>query len=461
MAKPQISEDALRILKQRHRTIRDNPRAFCIRELGRDVWQKQAEIMDLVANNKRIAVASSNAVGKSYLAALLVPWYLFSRPLGYVVTTGNSWKGLSKILWPEIHRIVTGARNEDIRDSGVLNDMDWKLGNHWGAFAVSPNREENMGGFRTPGGVMVIVDEASMLSYPMMEAIEGLCAAEGSIIFMIGNPLRPDGPFYDAFKSPLWATMHISALETPNYKAGKNLIPGLATREWVQERLIDWGTESPAYQARVLGQFPERSTDIVIPLILAEAAAGRQASMEGPVCMGVDVARFGDDNSVIQIIKGKTALPPDVIHGQDTMQIAGRVVAAINEHHPSLVHVDEIGIGAGVVDRLIEMRHGNIVRGINVATAANDTTRYANLRVEGWYAIKEWLQDGGAIPNDRALLGELCSARYKFSSSGRQILEEKGETKKRLGRSPDKADALMLALVRPKSTGRVGLLFEV
>ena len=441
-------------LETAYRTIRGNPLAFFRRELGRDMWWRQRQVLELLRDHDRVAVASANAVGKTFIAAGAGIWYLNSQALGYVVTTGASWLSLKKTLWPEIHRILSGAPNRDLANLGQLNELEWKIRPHWGAFAVSPKTPEMFAGYRTPHGVLVIVDEASGLSYEIMEAIEGLCSSQGSKILMIGNPLRPMGPFFDSFTSPAWHTMSISALETPNYITGRNIIPGLATRAWVEEKRITWGEDSPAYRARVLGQFPDTASDVVISLNLAEAAAGlHEVPAEGEVRFGVDVARYGDDDSVIQIVKGKTALEPIVIHGQNTMAIAGRVVHEIQQWKPKRVNVDVIGVGGGVVDRLEEVDNGkyaDIVYGVNVGMPPNDEERYLNVRAEGWYIIKDWLKAGGKIWKDRAIIGELCSVKYKYSSTGKLQLEAKEKTKERLGRSPDKADALMLALVEPK-----------
>lgn len=433
---------------------RQNPFAFVRRELGHDMWWAQRQVLELLRDHNKVAVASANAVGKTFIAACAVIWYLMSQPLGYVVTTGASWGSIRKTLWPEIHRLIGGATNYDIGNMGQLNTLEWVINPHWGAFAVSTRKPEMFAGFRTPYGLLVIVDEASGLPLDIAEAIDGLCSSEGAKVLYIGNPLKPIGPFYDAFKSPEWVTMNISALQTPNYITGRNIIPGLATRAWVEEKRVTWGEDSPAYQARVLGKFPETATDVVISLNMAEAAAGfHEVPTEGEVRFGVDVARYGDDDSVIQIVKGKTALEPIVIHGQNTMAIAGRVVHEIQQWKPKRVNVDVIGVGGGVVDRLEEVENGkyaDIVYGVNVGMPPNDEERYLNVRAEGWYLIKDWLKAGGKIWKDRAIIGELCSVKYKYSSTGKLQLEAKEKTKERLGRSPDKADALMLALVEPK-----------
>lgn len=436
-----------------HEAVRLNPVAFVARELGQQVWWRQREALELLRDYNRIAIASGNACGKSFLSALTVPWYLCSRPLGYCVTTGASWTGLEKILWPEIHRIIAAATNQDLRELGTLNNTEWRIAPQYGAFAVSTDRPERFSGFRTPYGVYVVIDEASSLDHQTMEAIEGLCSAEGSKILMIGNPLRPSGPFYEAFRNPTWATMHISALESPNVLSGHNLVPGLATREWVEVRRREWGEDSPAWASRVLGQFPRGGTNQLIELADAEAALTRwdpdAEPDDGPIDIGVDVARFGDDDSIIWIRQGRGTLAVQQHHGRDTMEIAGIVVDCIRTYNPRRVNVDDIGVGGGVTDRLHELGHRDIVAGVNVAMPANDPERFGNLRAEGWWLMRDWIRSGGIIPQDRAIVEELTSTAYKFSSSGKIMMEPKDDVKKRLHRSPDRADALMLSLLNP------------
>lgn len=433
-----------------------DPVGYCRAVLGVDLWYKQRQIFEAVRDHNFVSVASSNAAGKSFLASCLVPWFLQTRPLGYVVTTAATWKGLEKILWPEIHRRVNGARDKGLRRLGHLLKTEWNIAPQYGAFSLSPREPEGFGGFRTSYGVMVIVDEASNLPEDKHDAIMGLCSMSLVKVFYIGNPLRPSGPFYETFKSPSWKTFHISAFDVPNVIHGRDIIPGLATQQWVETRRNEWGENSPAFKARVMGEFPDGGEDALIPLYLVENAIQRGgdyeedgANSDAPITLGVDVARFGDDATVIQAVQGKVAFEPQKYYKQNTMATVGHVVRAIKELNPSRVNVDDIGVGGGVTDRLVELGYGSIVHGINVADAPNDAERFLNRRAEAWWQVKEWLESGGMLPDDRGILGALTAPKYKFASNGTIRLEPKDETKKRLGRSPDEGDALMLALLNP------------
>lgn len=429
-----------------------DPCAFMRDVLGVQLWGAQSQIVKALAKHDRVAVASANAVGKSFVASCLVPWYLCTRIPAYVVVSGSSWRTVSKVLWPEIRQRVRGAK-PPVCDMGTLLKTEWDIADQYGAFTVSPDAPENFAGFRTRHGVMVIVDEASALDYETLDAIEGLCSTKGSKVLLIGNPLRNDGPFYDVFHSPVWHCMHVSAFQSPNVRVGKNVIPGLATREWVQQRFDDWGEGSPTWQARVEGRFPEAAEDAIIPLWWAEEAARRPKSKtdyHGPVRIGVDVARFGADKTVIQVVRGRVALMPQVYAKTSITEVIGLVKRAVVKYGPDRVHIDDVGLGGGVTDALDEA--GIDCVGVNVAKPAVDSARFHNLRSEAWWRMREWVDAEGVLPHHRGLLGALSAPRYKLDSRGRIALESKDVTRKRLKRSPDEADALMLALCEPFGT---------
>ena len=177
-------------------------------------------------------------------------------------------------------------------------------------------------------------------------------------------------------------------------------------------------------------------------------------SGSGEVILAVDVARFGSDRSVILRRRGECVEDIRVLRQMDTMQVAGWVSAAIRDCAPEMVNIDEIGVGAGVVDRLRELGHR--VRGINVAHKARQEGVFANLRAEGYWTLREQFTSGRiSIPADNQLVGELVALRYGFDSQGRLQMESKDAMRQRGLRSPDKADALMLAFLAPSNRLRL------
>jgi len=421
-----------------------------------------------VRDHPRVAVRSANAVGKSFLAACLTLWFLETHCPGYVVTTSSSWRGVEKVLWPEIRRI---HRQAPCKLGGQLLKTEWQRGDQWAAFGVSADVPENFAGFRNANGILVIVDEASSLDREIHHAILGLAASAHSRVLYIGNPLRPQGPFYDLFASPAWECLSISALECPNVAVDRDIIPGLATSTWVEERRQEWGEESPAFKSRVLGEFPDSAEDSIIPRAWVEAAMKRDIPEidKAALQLGCDVARYGSDRTVL-CIRDKHAVRHVEWHlKKSTMDTAGRVKAVARDWaiRAENVAIDDTGVGGGVTDRLREL--GMRVHGVNFAARAADPSRFANMRTEMYWNLRQALnpeleqaRSGAgalAIPRSNAdLCAEISLPAYGYASAGQIKLESKDDIKRRLGRSPDLADALALTFARREAEPRVILL---
>ena len=213
----------------------------------------------------------------------------------------------------------------------------------------------------------------------------------------------------------------------------------------------------------MLGEFPDQGEDTLISLSLLESAVKPRNGGTRPsspsdaphdeesqehelVVMAVDVARFGSDKSVILKRRGMIVEEMQSHRGLDTMKLVGRVVDAIEAWHPEAVVVDEVGIGAGVVDRLRELGHR--VQAVNVGRPARENDHFANLRAEGYWILRQLFMDGTvSIPPDNDLTGQLAALRYTFNSMGQVVMESKEEMRRRGVASPDKADALMMCFL--------------
>jgi hypothetical protein len=338
---------------------------------------------------------------------------------------------------------------------GKVLDTRWELAEDRYAIGLSADTADQFQGFHSPN-MFIVVDEAEGVSDEIYEAVESVMTSASPRLLLIGNPTTVTGAFRRAFyrERRLYYTITISALDSPNVKANKVLIPGLTSAEWVEERRETWGENNPIYRARVLGEFPDQAEDTLIKLSDIEAAAEEQTDSvddEQPdeteeTVLAVDVARFGSDRSVILRRRGNRVEDIQTFQKLDTMQLAGWVVAAINECHPDRMYIDEIGVGAGVVDRLREQ--GFNVRGINVARRARQETIFTNTRSEGYWKLRELFASRQIrIPRDNQLMGELAALRYNYDSQGRIYLESKESMRGRGLPSPDKADTLMLAFV--------------
>ncbi len=430
-----------------------SPVAFAREVLGVELWHKQVEVLTALTEHRRVAVKSGNGLGKGFCAAVAVLWFVHSRPDAIVLTTAPTFRQVRHILWRQIRRLY-GPASETL--GGRMLDTRWELPDGRYAMGLSADGADQFQGFHSPN-VFIVVDEAEGVGDEIYEAIESVMTSAEPLLLLIGNPTTISGAFRRAFfeESRIYRNISISALDSPNVQAGRVVIPGLTTPRWVEERQEIWGEDNPVYRARVLGEFPDQGDNTLLNLSDIEAATRRPATAGGEgVILGVDVARFGSDRSVILRRRGDRVEDIRVLRQMDTMQLAGWVVAAIRECNPAQVYVDEIGVGAGVVDRLRELGHP--VRGVNVAHKAHQDGLYANLRAEGYWTLRQRFMSGSiSIPADSQLVGELAALRYSYDSQGRLRMESKDEMRKRGLPSPDKADALMLAFLAPSSRMRL------
>ena len=214
------------------------------------------------------------------------------------------------------------------------------------------------------------------------------------------------------------------------------------TRQDIADRKEEWGEESALYIGSVLGKFPDNLDDSVVPLWAATEAASREMEPDGSLVGACDVARFGHDKTVVMSRQGPVARIVWRVRGRDTMEIAGFLSSYCREHAVETLVVDDTGVGGGVVDRLKEVRPGNTrVLPFISGQKAESPDRFANRIAEVWWAMRNrFLARELDTDNDDALIGQLSSRRYSHISDGRIRLE----SKQRMYRSPDEADALAM-----------------
>ena len=315
----------------------------------------------------------------------------------------------------------------------------------------------------------------SGVEVPIYEAIEGIIAAgETSKLLLIGNPTDEATKFGDSFKSKAYKTYHVSAYDTPNFtKSGiteenildgswENLLgdsvlprPYLVSPKWAAQMAYDWGIESPLYQVRVKGEFPTNTVDTLIPLAWAERAVYSSLDEftppEDPVVgLGLDIARFGDDSSVLTARRDEVVTEIQEWSQEDTMYTVGRMMSAISDYNPTHKNIDIIGIGAGVVDRLNQLELD--VCGVNVAERAFDSEHFANLRAEIFWNLRlKFKNKEIRIPNDTDLIEQITRIKYVYNPRGQLAIESKSDMKKRGLKSPDKGDSLALCFYEGSS----------
>ena len=461
-------------IKASFREKLQDPEYFTKTILNKTLWPIQAEILKSVRDNPRTAVRSCHGIGKTFTAAMCILWFLYTHPKAIVLSTAPTWRQVEKLIWKEIR---SAYREAVIPLGGNLLPKTPELHlihDEWYAAGLSTNEPDRFQGFHEEH-ILVIVDEAAGVNLEIYEAIEGILTSSGARLLLIGNPTAIGTPFYDAFTKPGYQTFHVSAYDTPNFTAYGITpddiasdtwqakmqgvpYPRLITPQWVSDRYKAWGESSAPYQVRVLGNFPQQGEDTLIPLLWIELAMERwEDTPDGsPVQIGVDVAAYGSDKTVIAVRKGNKLCELHVYSQKNTRETAGLVQIASREHNTSRIAVDEIGIGRGVVDSLEEACYENV--GVNVSERSSDSERWHNLRAELWCGLRDRLdpdKEPIALPPDDELLSELAGVRYKVDSRGAIQIESKDDMRKRLGRSPDRADAVVLAYSEPQSEGYI------
>lgn len=452
-------------------------------KLGVDLYSQQREIAELVRDNRRVAVRSSHEIGKSFVAAVLACWWIDTHPVGtaYVITTAPSGDQLKGVLWREINKIYDLA-TQRYRDGlieaplpGRMLQTEWWIGNQRVGQGRKP-ADWNTDAFQGIHAefVLAIIDEANGVPKPMWTGVEGVTSNDTSKVLAIGNPDDPDSEFarVSAEINIVWVKKRVSAFDTPIYTGEKvhpRLLRMLVGKQWVEDRARDWGEESSLYISRVLGEFPDlgQAKQKVVPAgaVLACMEPDQEATRRlphTPIELGMDVAASEDgDETVIRERRGAFAGRRWSIQTSEPDKAVERVIEAIVESGATKVKVDEIGWGWGIVAAInSELRHKRIkcrAVGVNVGKKAWQPDKFPNQRSELWWMIRDLIKDQGIVlqgmDDAEVTIGQLCDPSWKSISGGKIQVESKDETRKRLGRSPDDADALILAFARPTRSG--------
>ena len=406
----------------------------------------------------RLAVASGRGIGKSALVAWIILWMLSTRLGSTVIVTANTeqqlrsrtWAELGKWLTLSIHshwfaKTATTIKPAAWFEEALIRDLKIDTGYYYAQAQLwSEENPDAFAGIHSSYGVCLIMDEASGIPAPIYSVSEGFFSepTPNRFWFTFSNPRRNTGPFYDSFhsKRAFWKSEQIDSRDVEG-----------TDKELFQRMIEQYGEDSTVSRVEVMGEFPKADDDTVIPMELINGAIDREVTLTAsePIIWGLDVARFGGDNSALCIRQGNTVLEIISFQSMDLMQLCGAIKNRYDDstaiEQPQEILVDVIGLGSGVVDRLAEQNLP--VRGVNVAEAPSTKKNYLNLRAELWFAVKDWLaQRDCRLPNNDELASELAAPQYKYTSSGKIKIESKDEMRKRGIKSPDKADALALTM---------------
>ena len=452
-----VSQAASRIARWR-----ESPPTF-VRDVFRaepDRWQDI--VLEAVPDNPRGALKASKGPGKSTVLAWIGWWFLCCFPHPKGAATSISGDNLKDGLWAEfakwqVRSELTKQAFTHTSERIFANDhpKTWFFSARtWPRDASTEKQADTLAGFHGDF-VMFLVDESGGIPRAVFAAAEAGLANAGeegrkAWLWQAGNPTDTQGPLYDACtrERHLWFVFEISGDPDDPNRAPR------ISKQWAREQIAKYGRDDPWVRVNVFGKFPLGQSNVLVAVDDATKASKRNLMAAeyryAPRVLGVDVARFGGDRTVLFPRQGKVAFRPEVLRSRDTMQVAGQVVRIIDSWRPHQVFVDAIGVGAGVVDRLRELGHDMV---IGVESSSSPTQpRYLNLRAEMWDKMATWVRTEASTPDDPELIRELTAPTYKYNSEGLLVLEKKDDIKKRLGFSPDKADGLALTFAYDVAT---------
>lgn len=426
---------------------------------GPDEWQRQllVELGDETRFNIdtaiQIARASGHGIGKSALVSWIILWFMTTRPNPQLVVTANTKTQLNSKTWRELAKWHLMSINRDMFEWQATTFRMVFAPKTWVATAIpwSANNPEAFAGTHEKY-VLVIFDEASGIEDIIWEVTRGAMSTIGAIWICFGNPTKPTGRFRQCFPggtfSKRWKTAQIDSREAK-----------MTNKKEIQADIEDWGIDSDFVRIRWLGIFPQVGALQFIGLDLVQQAQRRQIADDDvaglPLIMSVDIARHGDDRTVMRWRQGpKLWKKKRVMRIPDLMRIASEITKEIEETQPDIVFLDMVGIGAGVYDRLKQLGFHQVV-GVQAGEKASEDTRYMNLRAEMAQRAKDWLSIADIPADDVELATDLMEPQYYFDNKERLYLEKKDDMKKRGAASPDEFDAVALSFAHKTPTRRI------
>lgn len=445
---------------------------------GARLWAGQKRMLEAIRDHQRVAVASGRRTGKSTAFAMIALWFYCSFPGARVIITAPTDRQVNGILWREIKRLISQAK-VTIPRGGILPKKaatgitdPTTLSEIRGFTARDAEAMQGIAGTH----MLFIADEASGVADEIFEAISGNRASGAECRMMLaGNPTKASGEFYEAFhgKSGLYRTIHIDSRESPNVTGREPPIPGLATREWIDEMREEWGEDSAFFQIHIAGKFVVAEDAKIFPvaaLDLAQAKWHDEPIDAGErLWIGLDPAgeAEGGDETALVPRRGRKVL--DVITRRELSPagILDMVLDALRVHRkpldaklrPVVVLDSEGRVGANVRRAFEEhlAAHPGDFELACVRSSERAVRRpriYHLIRDELAVTAREWFRDGGTIPEHRRLYQELHAFEFFPAGPAGKLLKitpkegPKG-LRKLLGRSPDSYDAFVLSTWEP------------
>lgn len=440
--------------------VLSDPVRFAHEVLGHKTTKIQEQILRAVVKHPRVAVKGCHASGKSFTASELVLFWLHRYANARVLVVAPSFRQVGQVIWTEVHR---AASKISLPPGAKLLQTELRFSDSCYAIGLTAKNHSAFAGYHADN-TLIIADESPGIDQDIFEGAEGCLAGGNSHLLLLGNPTLSSGPFFDAFhrNRSLWKTFTISAMDTPNMEgvtlerllgmSDKELDddawPMLCPRRWILDHYKTWfnGTaeQSPLWQSRVLGQFPMQSEFALYWLSWIENASRPRENEIEQVYAGVDPSGPGKDETAVCITSNGAILETGAFTAADSR---GQVVEFLNRWRDRLrlVRIDEGGVGYGWMLHLRDC--GFVVEGVNFGASAKAPERFGNAKAEAYWRLREELQAGrisGMV--DGVTQEQAASVLYDLDGAGRVQIESKEAARRRGVKSPDRLEALILAL---------------
>ena len=456
----------------------DHPVEFVEDIIGATPDEEQAKILRSVAQNQMTSVRSGHGVGKSTVEAWTVIWFMVTRPFPKIPCTAPTQHQLFDILWAEVSKWL--RHNKALADEIVWTKEKVYMKGYpeeWFAVARTASKPDALQGFHADD-VLYIIDEASGVDDSIFEPVLGALSTPGAKLLMCGNPTQLSGFFYESHNKnrSSYAAFHIDGRKSSR-----------VSQDFVQTIIRMYGEDSDVFRVRVAGDFPLQEDDIFIPLPLVENSIMTEFSPRkkpDSFHIGCDVARFGDDRTVIGYKIDEKAEFYKKRQGQDTMKTADDIVMlgemlvqryrlSPDVDDPIPVKVDDGGVGGGVVDRLRQMKRNApeklwwleiypVIFGQRIKHKHyHDSTTYMMSVVKK--LLQPYDEDGHKkpveliLPDDDDLVAQLSGRKYGLTETSKIKVESKDAMKKRGRPSPDEADCVLLLCLPVKPPKKKGV----
>ena len=439
-----------------------DPDGFATERLGLESWSIPRRIRESVLQNRHTAVPACHESAKTHTAASIACWWEEVHGIGEakIVSTAPTGDQVKALLWGDIRSMHNRA---GLRGRITL-DARWFIGDFLAGMgrktADEPDPKKAMQAFQ---GVharfpLVIIDEAGGVPKWLFDAADSIAANANGRVLAIGNPDDPTSHFAECCKAgSKWNVIPISAFDTPAFTGedvSEQLLELLISPIYVDE-MAALGTDSHIYQSKVLGKFPDVSDDALFPIRFIRRAQQvyRDGELDGLQRggFGVDIARYGDAETCVYRNRGGVIDLVDSWSKQDTEETADRLdeILGRSRFRDLGAVIDAVGVGAGVFDKL--RRRGRNVIPFGGGERAMRPERYPNRRTEILWELREAMEDGrvGLDPDDAQLEAQLGRIKWRPISGGRVEIETKEQMRKRGVKSPDRVDAVAMALAAP------------